>query len=87
MTYQYRFCAVFKNLKLSFSEDNMPVHALDVFVENATKMVRSIPFNAKIALNLDSTKNLYFPIQCNGNYWDASRNVYNAYGCDGYRFP
>ena len=29
--------AVFKNLKSSFSEDNMPVHALDVFIENATK--------------------------------------------------
>ena len=31
--------AVFKNLKLSFSEDNMPGHALDIFIENATKMV------------------------------------------------
>ena len=31
--------AVFKNLKSSFSEDNMPEHALDIFIENATKMV------------------------------------------------
>ena len=29
---------VFKNLSPSFSEDNMPVHALDVFIENAAKM-------------------------------------------------
>ena len=34
-----KFFAVFKNLKSSCSEDNMPVHALDVFIENATKMV------------------------------------------------
>ena len=30
--------SVFKNFK-SFSEDNMPVHAQDVFIENATKIV------------------------------------------------
>ena len=30
--------AVCKNLK-SYSEDNMPVDALDVFIENAIKMV------------------------------------------------
>ena len=30
---------VFKNLKSSFSEDNMPEHALDIFIENATKIV------------------------------------------------
>ena len=33
------FFTVFKNLKTSFSEDNMPEHALDIFIENATKMV------------------------------------------------
>ena len=33
----FMFLAVFKNLKSSFSDDNMPVHALDVFIENATK--------------------------------------------------
>ena len=33
------FFAVFKNLKSSFSEDNMPRHALDIFIKNATKMV------------------------------------------------
>ena len=31
--------AVFKNIKSSFSEDKMPEHALDIFIENATKMV------------------------------------------------
>ena len=31
--------AVFKNLKSSFSEDNMPEHFLAIFVENATKIV------------------------------------------------
>ena len=33
------FFPVFKNLKSSFSEDNMLGHALDIFIENATKMV------------------------------------------------
>ena len=32
------FCG-FDNLKSSFSEDDMPGHALDIFIENATKMV------------------------------------------------
>ena len=35
----FMFFAVFKILNSSFSEDNMTVHALDVFIENATKMV------------------------------------------------
>ena len=35
----FMFLAVFKNLKSSFSEYNMPEHALDIFIENATKMV------------------------------------------------
>ena len=39
----FKFFAVFRNWKSSFSEDRMPVHALDVFIENATKMVRIIP--------------------------------------------
>ena len=33
------FCAVFDNLKSSLSLDNMSVHAIDVFIENATEMV------------------------------------------------
>ena len=33
------FITVFKNLKSSFSEDNMPGHALDILIQNATKMV------------------------------------------------
>ena len=43
----FMFLQVFKNLKSSFSEDNMPVHVLDVFIENATKMVWIIPLNTK----------------------------------------
>ena len=39
MHMQIVFFAVFKNLKSSFSEDNMPGHALNIFIENATKMV------------------------------------------------
>ena len=43
----YGFLAVFKTLNSSFTEDNMLVHALDVFIENTTKMVRIIPLNTK----------------------------------------
>ena len=39
MHMQFVFFAVFKNLKSSFSEDNMPEHVLDIFIENVTKMV------------------------------------------------
>ena len=42
----FMFFTVLNNLKSSFSEDNMPDHALDIFVENATKIVRAIPLNA-----------------------------------------
>ena len=35
----FMFFVVFKNLKSSFSEDNMPERALEIFIENATKMV------------------------------------------------
>ena len=34
-------------LKSSFSEDKMPVHALDVFIEKATNMVWNFPLNTK----------------------------------------
>ena len=37
MHMHFMYFAVFKNLKSSFSEDNMPGHALDIFIENATK--------------------------------------------------
>ena len=47
MHVHFVFFAVFKNLKSSFSEDNMPEHALDIFIENATKMDKVIPLNAK----------------------------------------
>ena len=43
----FMFSAVLKNLKSSFSEDNVPEHVLDIFVENATKMVWVIPLKAK----------------------------------------
>ena len=39
MHVHFMFFAVFKNLKSSISEDNMIKHALDIFIENATKMV------------------------------------------------
>ena len=31
--------AVFESLKASYSLDNMPVHVLDVFIENTAKLV------------------------------------------------
>ena len=39
MHVHFMFFAVFKNLKSSFEEDTMPGHSLDIFIENATKMV------------------------------------------------
>ena len=48
MLVHFMFFAVFKNLKSSFSEDNMLEHALDIFIENTTKMVEVIPLKAKI---------------------------------------
>ena len=39
MQVQFMFFAVLKNLKSSFSDDNVPERALDIFIENATKMV------------------------------------------------
>ena len=47
MHVHFMFFADFKNLTSSFSEDNMLEHALDIFIENATKMVEVIPLNAK----------------------------------------
>ena len=47
MHVHFMFFAVFENLKSSFSEDTMPGHALDIFIENATKMVKVIPLNTK----------------------------------------
>ena len=35
----FLFFAAIKNLKSSFSEDNMPVHGFDVFIGNATDIV------------------------------------------------
>ena len=35
MHVHFMFLAVFKNLT-SFSKDNMPGHALDIFIENTT---------------------------------------------------
>ena len=39
MHVHFMFFTVFKNLKSSYSEDNMPGPALHIFIENATKMV------------------------------------------------
>ena len=47
MHVHFMFFAVLKNLKSSFLEDNVPEHALDIFIENATKMVWVIPLNLK----------------------------------------
>ena len=47
MHVHFMLFAVYKNLKSSFSEDNMPEHALDIFIENATQMVYVITLNAK----------------------------------------
>ena len=52
MHVHFMFFAVFKNLKSTFSEDNVPEHALDIFIENATKMIKVIPLNA---INEDQT--------------------------------
>ena len=43
----FMFFEVLKNLKSSFSGDNVPQHALNIFLENATKMVLVIPLNEK----------------------------------------
>ena len=47
MHVHFMFFAVLKNLKSSFSEDNMPKHVQDIFIKNATKMVNVVPLNAK----------------------------------------
>ena len=39
----FMFFTVLNNLKSSFSEDNVPDHALDIFIENATKIVWANP--------------------------------------------
>ena len=39
MHMHFMFFAVFKNLKSSFSGDNMPEYAVDILIENVTKMV------------------------------------------------
>ena len=46
MPVHFMFSQFFKNLKSSFSDDNMPEHLLNIFIENAT-MVLVIPLNAK----------------------------------------
>ena len=38
MHVHFMLFAVFNNLKSSFSEDNMPEHALIIIIQNATKM-------------------------------------------------
>ena len=47
MHMHFMFFEVFRNLKSSFSEDNMPGHALNIFIKNATKMVKVIQLNTK----------------------------------------
>ena len=52
MHVHFVFFAVLKNLKSSFSEDNVPEHAQYIFIENATKMVWVIPLNTKMEIKL-----------------------------------
>ena len=52
MHVQFMFFTVSKNLKSLFLEDNMPEHALDIFIENSTKMVKVIPLNTKMRIKL-----------------------------------
>ena len=67
------FIAVWNNLKSPFSEDNMPVHALDVFIENnCLKYGQWGLKHQKLCIFL--------------YYWGPSRNEYNVFGCDGYCF-
>ena len=47
MHVHFMLFTVLKILKSSFSEDNVPERAQDIFIENATKMVWVIPLNAK----------------------------------------
>ena len=47
MHVHFMFFAVLNNLKSSFSEDILSGHALDIFIENATKMVWFILLSAK----------------------------------------
>ena len=47
MHVHFMFFTVLKNLKSSFPEDKVPEHALDIFIENATKMDWTIPLSAK----------------------------------------
>ena len=47
MHVHFMFLTVLENLQSSFSEDNVPEHAQDIFIINATKMVWVIPLNEK----------------------------------------
>ena len=47
MHVHFMFFPVLKNLKSSFSVNNVPEHALGIFIENSTKMVWVIQLNAK----------------------------------------
>ena len=47
MQVHFIFVAFLKHLKSSFSEDNVPEHDLDIFIENPTNMIWVIPLNAK----------------------------------------
>ena len=84
----FMFFAVFKNSKSSFSEDNMPVHAPDVFIVNAFKMIWIVPLNTKYE---DQTLRKHQNFACSYTIkWKLlrpSRIGYNAFWCDGYRCP
>ena len=47
MHVHFMFLAVLKKLESSFSEDNVPENAQNIFIENACKIDWVIPFNVK----------------------------------------
>ena len=52
MHVHFMLFAVFKNLKSSFSEDNVPEQAIHIFIENASKMVAVIPLTRNMRIKL-----------------------------------
>ena len=52
MHVHFMFFAVLKNLQSLFLEDNVSDYALDIVIENATKMVWVIPLNVKTEIKL-----------------------------------
>ena len=79
MLVHFMFFAVLKNSKSSFSDDNMPEHALDIFIENATKklwfknwklffcVLLRYEMSGKLHLICMKTEGFHAKIRCNLN--------------------